>query len=252
MTDSLYNISVQSLAIAFSLVTPVLLILYFWGLRVGMAFYAMVRMLVQLILVGYVLSFLFGSSNSLLILTVLVMMVFISSWIALGALIEERTRLYGVVLVSISVGGGGTLGVVTQWVLDLEPWYAPHYMVPIGGMIFANSMNSVSLAAERLHTEMAHGLPYLEARPLALQASLIPVINSLFAVGLVSLPGMMTGQILSGVSPLIAARYQILVMCMIFSSAGLSAALYLFLVNPERLVLRSKARNKGGTRDSST
>ena len=62
-----------------------------------------------------------------------------------------------------------------------------------------------------------------------MQAALIPVINSLFAVGLVSLPGMMTGQILSGVSPLIAARYQIIVMCMIFPSAGISTAIFLAL-----------------------
>jgi len=234
MTNNLYDISASSLAIALALVIPVLVILYSWGLRAGIASYAIVRMLVQLILVGYVLSFLFGSSNSLLILAVLTSMVFISSWIALGSIGERKAKLYGIVLVSILVGGGGTLWVITQWVLDIEPWYAPHYLIPIAGMVFANSMNSVSLAAERMVTELEHGQSYLDARSKALQASLIPVINSLFAVGLVSLPGMMTGQILSGVSPLIAARYQILVMCMIFSSAGLSSALYLFLVKPQR------------------
>ncbi|MDX1733734.1 MAG: ABC transporter permease, partial [Halioglobus sp.] len=67
------------------------------------------------------------------------------------------------------------------------------------------------------------------ARLAAYQAAMIPVINALLAVGLVSLPGMMTGQILSGVSPLIAARYQIMVMCMIFASAGISTALFLAL-----------------------
>ena len=67
----------------------------------------------------------------------------------------------------------------------------------------------------------------------ALKASLIPITNSLFAVGLVSLPGMMTGQILSGVSPFIAARYQIMVMCMIFASAGISAASFLALVRAD-------------------
>ncbi|MCB1689564.1 MAG: ABC transporter permease, partial [Halioglobus sp.] len=62
------------------------------------------------------------------------------------------------------------------------------------------------------------------------QAAMIPVINSLFAVGLVSLPGMMTGQILSGISPLIAARYQIVVMCMIFAASGISTALFLAII----------------------
>ncbi|HHJ81297.1 MAG TPA: ABC transporter permease, partial [Candidatus Tenderia electrophaga] len=70
---------------------------------------------------------------------------------------------------------------------------------------------------------------YAKARVIALRAAMIPVINSLFAVGLVSLPGMMTGQILSGVSPLIAARYQIMVMCMVFGSAGITTALFLIL-----------------------
>ena len=76
---------------------------------------------------------------------------------------------------------------------------------------------------------MARAEAYEDARRTALQASLIPVINSLLAVGLVALPGMMTGQILSGVSPLIAAKYQIVVMSMLFGAAGLSSALYLGL-----------------------
>ena len=125
-------------------------------------------------------------------------------------------QLYKYALLSIALGGGITLILVTQAVLTLDPWYAPQSMVPIAGMIFANAMNSVSLSAERLNAEVSRGVSYDEARNIAFQSSLIPVINSLFAVGLVSLPGMMTGQILSGVSPLIAVRYQIMVMCMVF------------------------------------
>jgi len=93
-------------------------------------------------------------------------------------------------------------------------------------------MNSVSLTAERLNAEIERKVDYLKARHIAMQAALIPIINSLFAVGLVSLPGMMTGQILSGVSPLIAVRYQIMVMCMIFASAVLSTAYFLVLSKP--------------------
>ena len=100
-------------------------------------------------------------------------------------------------------------------------------------MAFANAMTSVSLAAERLHAEMSRGLSYVEARKTALRTALIPVINSLFAVGLVSLPGMMTGQILSGISPPIAARYQIMAMCLIFSASGISAAVFLTLVRAD-------------------
>jgi putative ABC transport system permease protein len=93
-------------------------------------------------------------------------------------------------------------------------------------------MNSISLSAERLNAEIGRYVPYDEARKIALQSSLIPVTNSLFAVGLVSLPGMMTGQILSGVSPLIAVRYQIMVMCMVFGASGIATAFFLVLVKP--------------------
>jgi putative ABC transport system permease protein len=134
-------------------------------------------------------------------------------------------------LIAISVGGILTLALVSQFVLKIHPWFSPRYLVPLAGMIFAGAMNAVSLAAERLHSENERGTSLLEARRIALQASLIPITNSLFAVGLVALPGMMTGQILSGVSPMVAVKYQIVVMTMLFGVSGISAALYLMLAN---------------------
>ena len=122
---------------------------------------------------------------------------------------------------------------VTQFVLNLNPWFLPEYMIPLAGMIFASSMNGVSLAAERLHSEIDRGGTYFSSRGIALRTALIPITNSLFAVGLVSLPGMMTGQIISGVSPLIAVRYQIMVMCMLYSAVGISTALFLYLIKSQ-------------------
>ena len=141
---------------------------------------------------------------------------------------------------AILTGGGLTLFLVTQFVLKLNPWFMPRYMIPLAGMIFASSMNGVSLAAERLQAEMDRNVEYIQARSIALRAALIPITNSLFAVGLVSLPGMMTGQILSGVSPLIAVRYQIMVMCMIFSAVGLSSALFLIMIKSQLSELTGK------------
>ena len=89
-------------------------------------------------------------------------------------------------------------------------------------------MNCISLAAEHFEMEVSSGKSIREARSAALNAVLIPHLNSLFAVGLVSLPGMMTGQILAGTDPLIAVRYQIMVMCMLFGTGGIAAACYLF------------------------
>ena len=90
-------------------------------------------------------------------------------------------------------------------------------------------MNAVSLAAERFQSETARDEALHDARHKAFGTAMIPITNMLFAVGLVSLPGMMTGQILSGVSPLIAAKYQIIVMAMFFGTGGIAAAIYLTL-----------------------
>jgi putative ABC transport system permease protein len=143
---------------------------------------------------------------------------------------EKSLALYGYSLISIAISGIFTLIVTTQGVLHLAPWFEPSVMIPIAGMIFSNSMNTVSLAAERYFSEYAHRADYCSCRNTAYQAAMIPVFNSLLAVGLVSLPGMMTGQILSGVEPLIAARYQIMVMLMVFGSSGISAAIFLHLL----------------------
>jgi len=230
--NTIETISVNSLALSLIPALLVLLIISRWSLNVAHSVYALMRMLAQLALVGYLLTYIFGSQDSGVILLVLFIMCFASSWIALGTIANQRLTLYKYAFLAIALGGGLTLLLITQGTLSVSPWYAPHTMIPIAGMIFANAMNSVSLAAERLHAEFQHKDRYIHARNTAFQAAMIPVINSLFAVGLVSLPGMMTGQILSGISPFIAARYQIMVMAMIFGSSGLSAALYLSFVKP--------------------
>ena len=232
MNNSVQTIPLINLAIAFIPVLVTIGIIFKWSLNAGNALYAIARMLMQLLLIGYFLSYIFESDSAMMVVLILAIMVFSSSWIALGTVTTRRLMLYKQAILSIALGGGITLLIITQGVLGLDPWYLPQFMIPLAGMIFANSMNSVSLAAERLSAEMTRGVPYEEARKIALQTALIPVINSLFAVGLVSLPGMMTGQILSGISPFIAARYQIMVMCMIFGSSGISAACFLTLVKP--------------------
>jgi putative ABC transport system permease protein len=121
------------------------------------------------------------------------------------------------------------LAIVTQVVIGVEPWFSPRYVVPLGGMVVTGAMNAVSLAAERFQAELARDEPFPVARRSAFITALIPITNMLFAVGVVSLPGMMTGQILSGVSPLIAAKYQIVVMAMFFGTSGIAAAIYLQL-----------------------
>ena len=238
MNETITTIPFSNLIIIFIPVALVIVILHKWSLEWKNSIYAVFRMLVQLLIIGYFLSYIFESRESSIIVLVLSIMVFVASWIALGTIPNQRQGLFKYALISIIIGGGSTLVLVSQLVLKLNPWYLPQYMIPIAGMIFASSMNGVSLAGERLIAELNRDRSYTEAKGIALRAALIPITNSLFAVGLVSLPGMMTGQILSGISPLIAVRYQIMVMCMIFSAVGLSSFLFLLTV-PSKVKFKS-------------
>lgn len=230
MSKPVELIPLARLALTFLPVAVVVGLLYRWSINGGTTIYAMARMLVQLLLIGYVLTFIFTTEHPWVVGGVLTVMLTLASWIALRPLEEKNSLQYAKALGSIALGGVFTLLLVTQVVLDTQPWFNPSKVIPLAGMIFANSMNAVSLAAERFYAERSRAVAYEEARSTALRASLIPMTNSLFAVGLVSLPGMMTGQILANVDPLIAARYQIMVMAMLYGSAGISAACYLTLV----------------------
>ena len=225
------SISLTHLIIGFIPSLMVLLYLLKFTTTAKNISYAMLRMLIQLLLIGYILNSIFTSNSVWPILIILSIMLIASSWIALSniAIKPYRKRLFAYVLLAILVSSSSNLLIVIFAVLEVSPWYDAKVLIPIAGMIFASSMNSVSLAAERLIAEYQRDKDYQKAQQAALQAALIPITNSLFAVGLVSLPGMMTGQILSGVSPLIAARYQIMVMCMLFASSGISAIIFLHL-----------------------
>ena len=241
MDNPIEIIPYSNLALAFIPVVLVIIILWQWNISYKNSIYAIFRMLIQLLLIGYALAYIFETDRSWVVLLVLAVMLLSASWISMRTMKLPRRILYKKSLAAIVLGGGLILVLITQGVLALQPWYLPSYMIPLAGMIFANAMNAISLAGERFESEITHSSNYETARNIALQASLIPIVNSLFAVGLVSLPGMMTGQILSGVSPFIAARYQIMVMCMIFGSAGISSALFLYLIKSNYQLSKGKA-----------
>ena len=225
--DGLPIITYSAMAIAFLPSVGVILIMQAWRLEPGQAIWANLRMLGQLLAVGYVLTFIFETENPWIVVGVVTLMMLAAAWIALRPLEARTPRKYVIALGAIGSAGLLMLALVTQLTLELPRWFEPRFVVPIAGMIFANAMNTVSLAAERFESERNNGAAHVDARNTAMTAALIPQINALLAVGLVSLPGMMTGQILSGVEPLVAVRYQIVVMCMIFGSSGLAAAAYL-------------------------
>lgn len=213
------------------------------GLARGFAIGA-VRAAAQLVAVGYALVWIFAADRWWLVLLALFAML-----IAATRTATQRTRPAGTAtrgtLTTIAgtamlVSAGLTLAYVDLLVIRPESWYDPRYLIPLFGMIIGNAMNGAALAAERLGSEMelrrAEVEAYLalgatparasaEATRRALLAALIPSVNSLAVVGIVALPGMMTGQILAGQSPLLAVRYQIVVVFMLTAATAATAAI---------------------------
>lgn len=203
---------------------------YKWIDNATEVFYATIRMVVQLVLIGYALIYIFKNDSWYLGFFIILFMIVMSSFIALRNLEQKSISAYFVIFFAIAVGGTINLVLIIEFVLDLTPFYEPRYVVPLAGMIYANSMNAISLAAERFEKELKV-LTKLEANKIAFKASMIPRINTFLAVGIVALPGMMTGQILSGVDPLVAVRYQIVVMAMVLGSSGISVIIYLKMIS---------------------
>lgn len=208
---------------------PLAFVAYFYYRWVGdkkEILMASFRMLTQLFAIGYILTYIFESKSSLLTLGVVLLMVTAASFITLRNVTCKSRKLYFQLFFAIFLGGSINLVLVLFFVLELDSFDKASYIIPLAGMLYANCMNAVSLVAERFEKEIKIHT-YEKARAMAFKASLIPQINAFLAVGLVSLPGMMTGQILSGVDPIIAVRYQIMVMLMILGSSGIATVTYL-------------------------
>lgn len=224
------QISLYGLAIGFIPVFFVLYMMWKAGHDSKKAVLALGRMLLQLTLVGYLLVIVFKSPSIPATLGLLTLMLAIASWLSLNTGSKMSWYYFKSAFVAMVLGGLTMLALTIFGVLDVDPWYNPRFVLPLAGMILSNSMTGISLAVERYEAELEKGTES-KAKDAAFKAAMIPVVNSLLAVGIVSLPGMMTGQILAGVEPYIAARYQIMVMTMLFSSTGISVFVFLKLLN---------------------
>ena len=197
-----------------------------------------IRTFAQLFLMGYALTFIFRLSSGLLVTLIFAAMIFFAAWTIRGR-VKERdvpfflptflSMLFSYMLVSV---------MVTGVIVGAKPWWEPQYFLPLGGMVIGNSMNAIAISLERLFSELRKrrgevemmlclGANYREASQdifrNAMSAGMIPSINSMMSVGLVFIPGMMTGQILAGADPLIAIRYQIMVMVMLVGSTAIGS-----------------------------
>ncbi|NJM65866.1 MAG: iron export ABC transporter permease subunit FetB [Acaryochloris sp. RU_4_1] len=197
---------------------------------------ATLRMVVQLLLVGYILGWVFALDNPWLVLLVALVMSAIAGNASVSLTRRRFLHIYWHSLLSILASSALVTGLLVEGVLRIDPWYDPQYVIPLLGMVLGNTLTGTSLALDRfmedlvgrrsqIESLLALGATRWEAAhetvKEALRTGMIPTI-SMMVVGLVSLPGMMTGQILGGVNPTDAVRYQIVIFFTI--SAGTALA----------------------------
>jgi len=224
------------------LVVGVLSLLLRLGIEKRLAV-ASVRTVVQLLLIGYVLMWVFRHHWSIAPLAVV--MVLVAGYDAVKRSGRAFAGMYWLALLSLIASAFLTTIFVTGVIVSARPWYLPQYFVPLLGMVLGNSMTGISLCMDHLlehlaarraevEVELALGATRWEAarQPLqqAVRRGLIPLINRMMVTGIVSLPGMMSGQILSGEDPNNAVRYQVMVMFMIAAATALGSISVALLV----------------------
>jgi putative ABC transport system permease protein len=205
----------------------------------GQMLWAGFRAIVQLLVVGASLTLVFTLDNPWAVALVLAVMSVIAAVVARNRMQipgQKGLWIWGAITFSAALTLVYSLGLIIQ----PPVWYSPQYLIPLAGMVLGNAMNSATLAGERLgslirqstqeiETYLSLGASLSQAifayRQAALRASLTPILNQMLVVGLVSLPGMFTGQVLAGSDPLNAASYQILILFMILLADLLSALL---------------------------
>jgi putative ABC transport system permease protein len=227
-------------------------------LRIGrLALTSSLRGTVQLVLVGYFLGALLSVQRFELVVATFLVMLGVAARAAVGRLRRPLPALTW--FASLALGAGTALGVVfmTAVIVRPSPWWDPQYVIPFAGMLLGNAMNGASLAGERFQEELKSRIHEVEARlslglsgpesvhPLltrALRASMIPTLNSFAVAGVVQLPGMMTGQILSGVAPIIAVEYQILIYFLLMTSTAVSTLWFLSMLRSRYLTFAHQLR----------
>ncbi|MBE0617845.1 MAG: iron export ABC transporter permease subunit FetB [Proteobacteria bacterium] len=227
-----------ALASGFLLVAAGLSLVLSLGVVRGLL-WAGARAYVQLIALGWVLRWVFGLDSPWVVLGILALMMLFGTQTLLARVQRRPPGLFLRSLVAISFSGFTVTFAVTALVIRVEPWYEPSYVIPIAGMVVGNSMSGMAICLERLFGDLrarsaaiesllALGArPWEAARPsarAAFRAGLIPTLNAMGAAGVVFIPGMMTGQVLAGTDPRVAAAYQIVILLMIAAATAIGAA----------------------------
>jgi len=209
---------------------------------------AAIRNVVQLLLIGYILKLIFNTSNLFLLATIATIMLVVA-----GYEINARQKYPLKHWVGFKIGTSAlflssfTMVLLTLMVIVAPtPWYSPQYAIPLLGMLLGNTMNGISLGMDKLNQSVYQQRAVIEQRLMlgqtyqqaikeirseSIRTGMIPIINSMAIAGLVSLPGMMTGQILSGTPPVEAVKYQILIFFLIGSGTGFGIMLAVWMIS---------------------
>jgi putative ABC transport system permease protein len=228
-----------AIATGFIIVAAVLSLLLSLGF-VRSLLIATLRTYLQLGALGFALRWVFGRDSALLVLGILTVMMVMAAKTVLKRLPGAPAGIFPKVLNAVFISGVTVTFTVTALIIGVEPWHKAAYVIPICGMVIGNSMTGLALSLERafsdlrkrrdeIDTLLALGATPREAAlpsiRTALTAGLLPTINAMSAVGIVFIPGMMTGQILAGSDPARAAAYQIVVMLMVSAATALGSVI---------------------------
>ncbi len=245
-------------ALAFILLAQAASFVHRLGLVKDLTF-GTIRTFIQLFLMGYALRIIFELNMIEVTMGVFVAMLVMAAATIKGRVKERQVPFVVPMFVSMLVSYFLVSALVVGVVVGVKPWWEARYFIPLAGMIVGNSMTALALALERFFSDLrtkrdlvemrlSLGADYREASGEimadAIRAGMIPSINSMMGVGIVFIPGMMTGQILAGADPLIAIRYQIVVMLMLVGSTALGSVIVVLLIRKrcfgpgQRLLLR--------------
>jgi len=217
------------------------------ALRLGLQrdlFWGTVRTFAQLFMLGLVLKYVFHIKLWWPVLLIFWCMLAFAVQIIHGRVKEKSVRYLDTTFLSMFLSFTLITMIINAIIVQVRPWYEPRYFLPLGGMVIGNSMNAIAIALERLFGELRKSKDLVEMRLTlgasyreaaaditrgAVKAGMIPSINAMMGVGMVFIPGMMTGQILAGADVITAVKYQIMVMLMLVGSTSLGSVLVVLL-----------------------
>ena len=244
-------ISLSYFDLSLAAILVLLLALLSWRMQLNVAGQLLVaafRTTVQLLLIGLVLKIVFTNVNIIWVLLIATMMLSVAGWEILSRQHRKLKGWWGFGISTASLFVSSFLVTVLALIImvQADPWYHPHYAIPLLGMLLGNTMTGIALGMDRLVQTAWQQRAIIEQRLMlgetsvqaigdirreSMRAGMIPIINSMAAAGIVSLPGMMTGQILAGAPPVEAVKYQILVMFLISAGTGFGVISVLWLLS---------------------